>query len=95
VANTVQRSDAAWTAAAHAFAEAKRLTDAADAALSKARDGLVALAMHPREQGAGVSVTRYFKQGSVDYKKVPMLKGVDLNLYRGKAREEIRVSTAV
>ena len=91
-ADTVLREDTAWTAAAQAFSEAKRATDAADAALAKARDELVALAQHPREQGSGVSVTRYWKAGSVDYKKVPALKGVDLGLYRGKARQETRVS---
>ena len=91
-ADTVLREDTAWTAAAQAFSEAKRATDAADAALAKARDGLVALAQHPREQGSGVSVTRYWKAGNVDYKKVPALKGVDLGLYRGKARQETRVS---
>ncbi len=29
---------------------------------------------------------------SVDYKKVPQLKGVDLEPYRGQAREEVRVT---
>ena len=93
-ADTVQRSDSAWTAAAQAFAEAKRATDAADATLAKARDELVALAQHPREQGSGVSVTRYWKAGNVAYAKIPALKGVDLGLYRGKAREEVRVTAA-
>ncbi len=93
-ADTVQRSDAAWTTAAQAFADAKRATDVADATLAKARDELVALAQHPREQGSGVSVTRYWKAGNVDYKKVPMLKDVDLTLYRGKARGEVRVTAA-
>ena len=93
-ADTVQRSDSAWTAAAQAFSDAKRATDAADAALAKARDELVALAQHPREQGSGVSVTRYWKAGNVAYAKIPALKGVDLALYRGKAREEVRVTAA-
>ncbi len=93
-ADTVMREDATWTAAALAFADAKRATDIADATLAKARDDLVALACHPREQGSGVSVTRYWKAGNVDYKKVPMLKDVDLTLYRGKAREEVRVTAA-
>jgi len=92
-ADTVQRSDLAWSAAAQAFAEAKRATDAADTALAKARDELVALAQHPREQGSGVSVTRYWKAGNVAYAKIPALKDVDLALYRGKAREEVRVTT--
>jgi hypothetical protein len=39
-----------------------------------------------------VSVTRYWKAGNVDYKRVVELKGVDLERYRGKGREEVRVS---
>jgi hypothetical protein len=31
--------------------------------------------------------------GSIDYKKVPALIGVDLEQYRGATREEVRVST--
>lgn len=59
-----------------------------------ARGALVALATHPKEVGAGVTVTRFWKAGSVDYKKVVELKGVDLERYRGKAREEVRVTVA-
>ena len=77
-----------------AFAEAKRVTDAADSALAKARDELVALAQNPLEQGSGVTVTRYWKQGNVAYAKIPVLQGLDLNSYRGKAREKVRVTTA-
>ena len=91
-ADTVIREDAAWTAAATAFAEAKRAADLADAAGAKARDDLLALAKHPREQGAGVTVTRYFKQGNVAYAKIPALQGLDLSGFRGKTREEIRVT---
>ena len=93
-ADTVLREDAAWVQAAAAFAEAKRATDLADAALAKARDELVALTCHPREQGAGVTVTRYWKAGSVSYAKIPALQGLDLSSYRGKAREEVRVTAA-
>lgn len=50
------------------------------------------LAVHPKEFGAGVSVTRFCKAGNVDYKRVPSLHGVNLDDYRGKAREEVRVS---
>ena len=93
-ADTVLREDTAWLQAAAAFAEAKRATDLADAALAKARDELVALAYHPREQGAGVTVTRYWKVGSVSYAKIPALQGLDLSSYRSKAREEVRVTAA-
>lgn len=41
---------------------------------------------------ADTGYIQFWKTGNVDYKKVPQLKGVDLDAYRGKAREEIRVS---
>ncbi len=70
-----------------------RATRQAKADESKAK--LVALTAHSRESGFGVSVTKFWKQGNVDYKKVPALVGVDLELYRGKMREEVRVTVAV
>jgi putative phage-type endonuclease len=93
-ADTVHRDDASWLQAAQAYAQAKQAAQASDEALDRAREVLVALARHPREQGAGVSVTRFWKAGAVDYKKVVELKGVNLEQYRGKAREEVRVSVA-
>ncbi len=62
--------------------------------LAQARETLVALARHPKETGAGVSVTRFWRQGNVSYAKVPELKGVGLDKYRGKAREEVRVTAS-
>ena len=91
-ADTVQRSDTYWKDAAAAFVQAKQAADAADLALSAARDALVKLAVHPREQGSGVTVTKYWKAGNVDYKKVPALQGLDLRAWRGKSREEVRVT---
>lgn len=90
-ADTVLRDDAEWTQAAQAFSQAKHAADQADEAVTKAREALVALARHPKEQGAGVSVTRFWKAGNVDYKRIPALQGLDLSCYRGKLREEVRV----
>jgi len=92
-ADVVQREDADWLAAASAFARAKHAADLADDVVSKARDALVGLAQHPKEHGAGVSVTRFWKAGAVNYKAVPELKEVNLEKYRGKLREEVRVTT--
>ena len=91
-ADTVLRNDAGWADAAQAYAQAKLASEVADAELALARDALVALANHPREQGAGVTVTRYWKAGNVAYAKIPALQGLDLDGYRGKAREEVRVT---
>lgn len=90
-ADTVQRADTAWVEAARRYKEAKRLADEAAASLDAARQALAGLTQHAREHGAGVSVTRYWKSGAVNYKAVPALRGVDLTPYRGKPREEVRV----
>ena len=60
--------------------------------LEQARQGLIALTQHPNEARAAVTVSRYWLAGAVDYKRVPQLLGVDLEAYRGKAREEVRVN---
>jgi len=86
------RDDAEWSEAATAYLNAKRLSDDAVEHLNSAKENLIALCKHPKEQGAGVMVTRYWKNGSVDYKRVSELQGVDLEQYRGKSREEIRVT---
>lgn len=93
-ADTVQRDDEAWAKSAQEYTKAKQAATASDEELDRAKAALVALAGHPREQGAGVMVTRYWKGGNVDYKKVVELRGVDLEQYRGKGREEVRVSVA-
>ena len=90
----MQRDDEVWAKAAQAFAAAKQAAQVSDETLESARVALVALARHPRETGGGVAVTRFWKTGSVDYKKVVELKGVDLERYRGKAREEVRVTAS-
>jgi hypothetical protein len=89
--DTVVRNDAAWSKAAQAYAQAKQEADAFAERVDVARQALLALATHPKEQGSGVTVTRYWKQGNVDYKKVPALQGLDLTQWRGKGREEVRV----
>jgi putative phage-type endonuclease len=91
-ADTLRRDDETWCSAAEAYLKTKLAAQASDEALDQAKQALVALAAHPREQGAGVAVTRFWKVGSVDYKKVPELSGVNLDAYRSKAREEVRVT---
>jgi predicted phage-related endonuclease len=92
--DTVERTDPVWQLAAGLYMSAKRKADEATAELEKAKERLVELASHVSESGFGVTVSRYFKQGNVDYKRVPVLKGVDLNAYRGAGREEVRITVA-
>lgn len=90
--DTKVRTDAAWKMAAEAYRGWKDVADDAMTKADAAKAKLIELATHSREAGCGVSVTRFWKQGNVDYKKVVELQGVDLEQYRGKAREEIRVT---
>jgi putative phage-type endonuclease len=85
------RDDPEWLAAAAAYLEAKRIADESAKTLDEAKVHLTGLASHAKEQGGGVSVTRIWKRGGIEYKRVPELAGVDLEQYRGPAREETRV----
>jgi putative phage-type endonuclease len=87
-----ERSDTEWTSAAAHFMEVKLFADQAQSALTKAKDRLVSLASHTSETGGGVTVTRYWKQGAIEYKKIPDLRSIDLEQYRSAAREETRVT---
>lgn len=91
--DTLRRIDPLWELAAAEYLQCKAASDEAQAKADDAKAKLVALTAHSRETGFGVSVTRYWKQGNVDYKNVPELQGVDLAIYRGKMREEVRVTT--
>jgi putative phage-type endonuclease len=90
--DTKPRTDAAWKEAADAYRGWKSVVDEAQAKADAAKAKLIEMATHSREAGYGVAVTRFWKTGNVDYKRVPELQGVDLELYRGKMREEIRVN---
>ncbi|NMQ05926.1 hypothetical protein E4Q08_11960 [Candidatus Accumulibacter phosphatis] len=88
----VIRKDEDWRLAAEAYVSLKRDADALVARLESAKDRLLELSTHPSEAGFGVSVTRFWKQGNVDYKRVSELQGVNLEAYRQKGRFETRVS---
>jgi putative phage-type endonuclease len=88
-----ERDDPEWRSAAAQYLETKLCADQAQKALAEAKERLVALTSHSSETGSGVTVTRFWKKGSIEYSKVPELAGVELEPYRGAPREETRVST--
>jgi hypothetical protein len=61
--NTVIRTDEAWAEAAHDFVLLHGLADEVAERRDTAKKKLIALAQHTSEQGAGVSVTRFWKSG--------------------------------
>ena len=90
--DTVMRTDPDWEQAASIYLRLKFEADQAASRLDEAKTRLIGLASHSSEKGSGVQVTRYWKAGNVDYKKVPQLAGIDLEKFRGASREEVRVS---
>lgn len=44
-------------------------------------------------KGFGITVTKYFREGAVDYKKIPELKGVNLDHYRKPKIEVVKLSS--
>lgn len=90
--DTVLRSDEQWIAAAARYRNLSRIAEQAEIAASEARDELIRLAADQSSAGAGIKASRYFRAGAVDYKKVPQLKGVDLEPYRKAGAWQWRVS---
>lgn len=90
----VVRKDQAWQTAAEAYVRLKADADQLAERLDEAKEALINLTSHPSETGFGVAVTRFWKQGSVDYKKVPELAGIALDAYRKKGSFETRISIA-
>ena len=88
------RDDPEWLEAAARYVELRTAYDELSAKCDEAKTRLIGLTSHAREQGGGVSVTRFWKRGAIDYKRVPELVGVDLEQYRATARTEVRVHTA-
>ena len=89
--NTRVRDDSEWLEAAAKYLALRTAYDELSAKCDEAKARLTGLATHAKEQGGGISVTRVWRRGSVDYKLVPELLGVDLEPYRGSPREEVRV----
>jgi hypothetical protein len=88
------RTDPKWTRAAAAWLKAHEAHEKAKLALEKKRWALTKLAGDSSASGAGVSVTRYFRAGTIAYANIPELATVDLDSYRRPGTFEVRVVKA-
>ena len=86
------RTDEAWAEAAALYASRKTALDSAKTELDQARSDLLELADHPSVTGGGVTVTRFFKKGAVDYRKAATEAGADLEAYRKAGTTDVRVT---
>jgi hypothetical protein len=85
------RIDPKWNRAAAAWLKAHEAHEKAKLALEKKRFALMKLAGDASASGAGVSVTRYFRAGTINYGSIPELATVLLDEYRKPGTWEVRV----
>jgi len=78
----VLRDDELFADAEADYLAAKMEVEAAEAKLAKAKECLLMLADSKPAVGRAVCISERSRAGSVDYAKVPELKGVDLEPYR-------------
>lgn len=79
-----------WQQAVENFALCKARLEKYKEHEAEARENLIKLAKSTgvkKTTGCGVSVTRSTRKGNVQYAKIPELKDVDLDKYRGKESE--------
>lgn len=88
------RDDTAWLEAAAEYKQSKALLDDAKTRLDNAKSALMAMAEHPSVTGAGVTVTRFFRKGSIDYRKAAADAGLDMEVYRKPGADDVRVTVA-
>lgn len=86
------RTDAPWIRAAKAWKRSKEASEKAAIALEKARFRLTRLAGDASASGAGVSVARFFRAGTINYGSIPELQGVALDQYRKPGDWQFRVT---
>jgi putative phage-type endonuclease len=88
----LRREDPEFTSVANEWTEANTLLAEAKERVDEARGRLIDLSGDRDCEGGGVRVTQAERKGNINYKKVPSLEGVDLELYRSKGSSYFRVA---
>ena len=80
--DAIERSDSDYAAAAEAYRIAYAAAVQAQDALDTAKQALIDLTEGLNVKGCGVSIIHSTRAGAVDYKLIPVLKGLDLEPFR-------------
>jgi hypothetical protein len=87
-----RNNDQQWRIAASRYRAARLKLDRAALEEQYAREELQKLATARRTYGCGTEVLRSLRRGAIDYARVPELRGVDLEPYRKKPVEVVRIN---
>jgi len=77
------------------YVEAKKILDHAETAcfeLKKEIENIAAGIVRAEFGKTGLTVVKSYRMGNVDYKKIPELKGVNLDQYRGRSSQVFRIN---
>lgn len=77
-----QRNDGLWQEVSERWRSAKEHLSALEKTEKELRETLIHLAADKNCIGAGVKVLKTARRGSIDYREIPELSGVDLEQYR-------------
>ncbi len=86
------RYDSSWNHAKDRWHRASATLKKALEEEEEAKKELIMQCNGRNSEGGGVRVVKVFRRGNVDYSKIPMLKGVDLNPFRKSSTEHWRVT---
>jgi putative phage-type endonuclease len=78
----VSRSSLEWELTCVDGLHAKKQAEFWEKKWADCREKLIVLSEGKNSKGAGVIITQHVRKGSVDYSKIPELKGLDLEPYR-------------
>ena len=93
--DTVVRADPAWLSLAEEYRHAESVVTEWSQKQAATKEALIAAAHGAaRVKGGGISLTRFWREGTVDYAKLvkDVAPGVDLNTYRKAGAESVRIS---
>jgi len=80
----ITRFDPEWEQAAEEYRAILSSLNYLENRADLLRKNLISLSDDQSSQGFGLKITKYVKQGSIQYKDIPQLRDIDLNQYRSK-----------
>lgn len=88
----IERDDLPWLTASKDWLKTKAQLKELEELEEKQRKDLINLAGNNNCKGNGITLTKVIRKGMIDYEKVPVLKGYDLEPYRKSTIETWRIA---
>lgn len=88
----VERDDALWNECANKWKAVTNAMKEMEKNEEELRKQLIFLSGESNTKGAGISLCQIQRKGTVDYSKVPELKGIDLDKYRKGSTNSWRIT---